>query len=63
VRVLDIDKPGDRSTPHEHPDSVMDTLSTFRRRLYSANGESRDVEIRARTQVATGTASCGTQHR
>ena len=50
VRVLEyIDKPGDRTTPHEHPDSVMYTLSTFRRRLYSANGESRDVEIKAGT--------------
>ena len=50
VRVLEyIDKPGDRTTPHEHPDSVMYTLSTFRRRLYSANGESRDVEIQAGT--------------
>jgi hypothetical protein len=50
VRVLEyIDKPGDRTTPHEHPDSVMYTLSTFRRRLYSADGESRDVEIQAGT--------------
>jgi quercetin dioxygenase-like cupin family protein len=50
VRVLEyVDKPGDRTTPHEHPDSVMHTLSTFRRRLYAADGESRDVEIRAGT--------------
>src|SRR3954470_19397931 len=50
VRVLQYtDRPGDRTTPHEHPDSVMYTLSTFRRRLYAAGGDSRDVEILAGT--------------
>src|SRR3982751_334571 len=45
VRVLEYrDRPGDRTTPHEHPDSVMYTLSSFRRRL--ASGEDhRDVEM------------------
>jgi beta-alanine degradation protein BauB len=38
----------DRTTPHEHPDSVMYTLSSFRRRLYSG-GQQRDVEIRSGT--------------
>jgi hypothetical protein len=34
VRVLEYDDvPGDRSTPHSHPDSVMVTLSEFERRL------------------------------
>ncbi|HSW43566.1 MAG TPA: cytoplasmic protein [Patescibacteria group bacterium] len=34
VRVLEYrDRPGDRTTPHSHPDSVMITLSAFRRRL------------------------------
>lgn len=34
VRVLEYrDRPGDRTTPHAHPDSVMITLSAFRRRL------------------------------
>jgi beta-alanine degradation protein BauB len=34
VRVLRyLDKPGDRTKPHQHPDSVMITLSAFRRRL------------------------------
>ncbi len=47
VRVLEyIDEPGDRTTLHEHPDSVMYTLSSFRRRLYSEGGQ-RDVEINA----------------
>jgi beta-alanine degradation protein BauB len=45
VRVLEYrDRPGDRTTPHGHPDSVMVTLSSFRRRLH-ADGASRDVEI------------------
>ena len=49
VRVLDYtDKPGYTSVPHQHPDSVLYTLSSFRRRLYSENG---DVEI----EMAAGT--------
>ena len=50
VRVLEyLDHPGDRTTPHVHPDSVMYTLSSFRRRLYGSDGEIRDVEMRAGT--------------
>ena len=46
ARVLEYhDQPGERTTVHRHPDSVMYTLSTFRRRLYGENGETRDVEI------------------
>jgi hypothetical protein len=45
VRVLEYtDLPGDRTTEHEHPDSVMVTLSSFRRRLFAGDA-SRDVEI------------------
>jgi hypothetical protein len=34
VRVLEYsDRPGDKTAPHRHPDSVMYTLSSFRRRL------------------------------
>ena len=45
VRVLEYtDEPGDKTTMHEHPDSVMYTLSSFRRRLHQ-NGASRDVEL------------------
>jgi len=48
VRVLEyVDHPGDRTSLHAHPDSVMYTLSGFRRRLYNADGESRDVELAA----------------
>jgi quercetin dioxygenase-like cupin family protein len=47
VRVLEYtDAPGDRTTPHHHPDSVMYTLSSFRRRLVSADAQ-REVELQA----------------
>ena len=47
VRVLEYrDRPGDRTTPHAHPDSVMVTLSSFRRRLV-AGETSREVELGA----------------
>jgi quercetin dioxygenase-like cupin family protein len=47
VRVLEYtDQPGDKTTPHEHPDSVMYTLSAFSRRLV-AGETSRDVELLA----------------
>lgn len=47
VRVLEyIDKPGESTTPHAHPDSVMYTLSSFNRRLISS-GREVDVEIGA----------------
>ena len=46
VRVLEYsDRPGDRTTPHEHPDSVMYTRSDFRRRL-STGDQERDVEMK-----------------
>lgn len=45
VRVLEYkDKPGDRTSPHRHPDSVMYTLSSFRRRLIHGD-RAVDVEI------------------
>ncbi|MFF5296909.1 cupin domain-containing protein [Paractinoplanes globisporus] len=45
VRVLKYrDKPGDSTRPHTHPDSVMVTLSSFRRRI-SAGGRSVEVEL------------------
>ena len=43
VRVLGYhDHPGDSTTPHSHPDSVMVTLSAFDRRL--VQGE-RSVDV------------------
>ena len=49
VRVLDYtDQPGDRTTPHEHPNSVMYTLSSFHRRLFSGDTE-MDLEFTAGT--------------
>jgi quercetin dioxygenase-like cupin family protein len=43
VRVLEYaDQPGDRTRPHGHPDSVMVTLTSFRRRVSSGD---RHAEI------------------
>ena len=47
VRVLEYtDQPGERTTPHRHPDSVMYTLSTFQRRLVAGETQG-DVEMQA----------------
>jgi hypothetical protein len=47
VRVLEYrDRPGDRTAPHAHPDSVMVTLSSFRR-LLGAGGREVTVELQA----------------
>jgi quercetin dioxygenase-like cupin family protein len=47
VRVLEYrDKPGDRTSPHRHPDSVMYTLSAFERRLIQGD-QHRDVQLEA----------------
>ncbi|MET0468147.1 MAG: hypothetical protein ABWZ87_05360 [Aeromicrobium sp.] len=49
VRVLEYtDVPGDETTPHEHPDSVMYTLNSFKRRLMSGDFQ-MDVELEANT--------------
>lgn len=49
VRVLAYrDRPGDRTRPHRHPDSVMVTLSSFQRRLHGP-GEPMDLELEAGT--------------
>ena len=45
VRVLEYrDEPGGRTNAHGHPDSVMVTLSSFRRRL-SLGATTRDVSL------------------
>ncbi|SDM81003.1 hypothetical protein SAMN05216368_102291 [Cryobacterium flavum] len=45
VRVLEyLDRPGDETVPHRHPDSVMFTLTAFQRRL-SSGGRSVDVDL------------------
>jgi quercetin dioxygenase-like cupin family protein len=47
VRVLQYrDEPGDRTQLHRHPDSVMVTLSAFRRRV-TAGDRSAEFELRA----------------
>jgi beta-alanine degradation protein BauB len=45
VRVLEYrDVPGDRTTPHSHPDSVMVTLSDFERKL-TVGDQTREVSL------------------
>jgi quercetin dioxygenase-like cupin family protein len=47
VRVLEFrDDPGARTQEHRHPDSVMVTLSSFRRRVTSGD-RSAEVELLA----------------
>ncbi|MEO5875978.1 MAG: hypothetical protein ABIS86_11255 [Streptosporangiaceae bacterium] len=47
VRVLEYrDCPGDMTHPHWHPDSVMVTLSAFRRQV-SSGGRQADVALPA----------------
>ncbi len=47
VRVLEYsDEPGAKTEPHSHPNSVMVTLSAFRRRVTSA-GNQVEVELPA----------------
>jgi quercetin dioxygenase-like cupin family protein len=47
VRVLQYrDEPGDHTHVHRHPDSVMVTLSAFRRRV-TAGDRSAEVALRA----------------
>jgi beta-alanine degradation protein BauB len=48
VRVLEYrDEPGQATQPHQHPDSVMYTLSSFDRRLIADSGDSREVTLSA----------------
>ncbi|MGK9147766.1 cytoplasmic protein [Plantibacter flavus] len=45
VRVLEYtDEPGDRTTPHDHPNSVLVALSDFSRRLM-AGGRTFDTAL------------------
>jgi quercetin dioxygenase-like cupin family protein len=45
VRVLEYrDEPGAKTNPHDHPDSVMITLSAFDRRL-TVGGQTREVTL------------------
>lgn len=51
VRVLEYtDVPGDATTPHDHPNSVMVTLSAFARRL-SAGDRVFDTQLPAGAAV------------
>ena len=47
VRVLEyLDQPGERTTGHQHPDSVMYTLTSFRRAI-ERDGRRVEVELEA----------------
>ncbi|WP_433566547.1 cupin domain-containing protein [Nocardia sp. CA-151230] len=44
VRVLEYrDKPGDKTSPHNHPDSVLYPLASFRR--FTADGQQVEVAL------------------
>ncbi len=46
VRVLEYrDEPGQKTSPHTHPDSIVHTLSGFRRRFIGGGGESREATL------------------
>jgi quercetin dioxygenase-like cupin family protein len=56
VRVLEYrDSPGQRTSPHYHPDYVLCALSSFRRKLTLSDGREAVVEVRA-GEVAWGKA-------
>lgn len=47
VRVLEYrDRPGDKTSLHRHPDSVMYTLASFSRRL-TVDGRQVEVDLQA----------------
>ena len=51
VRVLEyVDRPGEETTPHAHPNTVMVTLTDFDRRLTSGD-QSRDVTLAAGSAI------------
>ncbi len=46
VRVLEYrDEPGQKTSPHTHPDSVVHILSNFRRRFIGVEGQTRDATL------------------
>jgi len=48
VRVLEYrDSPGQRTSPHHHPDYVLCALSTFKRKFVLADGREAVREVRA----------------
>jgi len=58
VRVLEYrDSPGQRTSPHYHPDYVLCALSSFKRKLTVSGGREAVVELKA-GQVVWGKAQC-----
>jgi hypothetical protein len=64
VRVLGYrDQPGDRTSAHHHPDSVMYTLSAFRRRISTAD-QQVEVELPAgQVRWLDALGACRGEHR
>lgn len=51
VRVLEYkDQPGDKTTAHAHPDSVMITLSSFSRKLHF---DDKEMEVQKQSGEAS----------
>src|ERR1041385_7605891 len=45
VRVLELrDKPGDKAALHSHPDYIVYAFAPFKRKFYSADGTSVEIE-------------------
>ena len=58
VRVLEYrDSPGQRTSPHHHPDYVLYALSAFKRRLVLGDGREATREFRP-GEIAWGKAQC-----
>ena len=56
IRVLEYhDSPGQRTSPHHHPDFVLCALSAFKRRFVLAGGQEAFREVRP-GEVAWGKA-------
>ncbi len=52
VRVLRYhDKPGDRTSPHAHPDYVLYAQSSFKRRFTFSDGRQQEVDVKAGSVV------------
>jgi len=58
VRVLEYrDSPGQRTSPHFHPNYVLCAVSSFKRKLTLSGGRGAVVEVKA-GQVVWGQAQC-----
>jgi len=62
VRVLEYrDLPGGKTLPHQHPDSVMYTLSAFQRRLHVPRTRRRKLHLAQLIPRRPGQTGCAQQ--